>query len=389
MIYTTNTKQMEDALFSQWDEFDDYNEDYSTLIEKLNNEDSFRSFGDALLFFLQKNQPELTAETAIEYIEKMCTETGVEKSDIASTNTFKSWFKGGPRPKKGDDSRKSMFALAFVLKLSPDETAELFHKVYLDRAFDYRNKNEIIYYYCLKNQKTWIDANRLIGSVKYNNQKNIDATVYTSQIKSDVVEIVDEADLLSYIGNHGHNFEKKSVSAKQTVEKLLSEARTFAKMDDIAVERMAYKNGKEEPVYKERFEGYNKDSLNFTYEVITELCVSGEKGTKTLFKNSRLPKEIKNRFPEAATLSKKELTYEELRKLIILLASYSFWTKLMKQHKLIDINDYIEEINVYLDESGLSLMYYGNPYDWMFLFCALSDHPLDTFRGLLTEVLEE
>ena len=48
-------------------------------------------------------------------------------------------------------------------------------------------------------------------------------------------------------------------------------------MDDIAVERMAYKNGKEEPVYKERFEGYNKDSLNFTYEVITELCVSGEK----------------------------------------------------------------------------------------------------------------
>ncbi len=33
-------------------------------------------------------------------------------------------------------------------------------------------------------------------------------------------------------------------------------------------------------------------------------------------------------------------------------------------------------------------MYPGNPNDWMFLYCALSDTPLDTFRGVLAEVLE-
>lgn len=57
------TEQMENALFEQWDEFDDYNEDYSSLIGKLNSDDAFRTFGDGLLFFLQKRNPELTAET--------------------------------------------------------------------------------------------------------------------------------------------------------------------------------------------------------------------------------------------------------------------------------------------------------------------------------------
>lgn len=371
------TQQMENALFQQWDEFDDYNEDYSTLIDKLNGENSFRSFGDGLLYFLQKSQPELTAETAITYIEELCESSGVPKSDIASANTLKSWFKGGPRPKKGEDSRKSMFALAFALKLTPNETAELFHKVYLDRAFDYRNADEIIYYYCLSNQKTWQDANRLIELAQYNNAENSDATVYTSQIKTDIESMVDEAALLAYIAKHGHNLAKKSVSAKQTVQKLLGQAKSTAKTEA------------ELPEYAEIFYGSDRESLNFTYEVITDLSVSSEKGTKTLFKNARLPKEIKSRFPEAVTFSKKDPTYEELRKLIILLFSYTYWFRMQKENKIIDLDDYIEEINVHLDESGFSLMYYGNPYDWMFLYCALSDRPLDTFRGLLAEVLTE
>ena len=112
------TQQMENALFQRWDAFDDYNEDYTELIDVLNGEDSFRSFGDGLLAFLQKSRPELTAESAVKYISELCAKTSVNVGDIASTNTLKSWFKGGPRPKKGEDSRKSMFALAFALKLT-------------------------------------------------------------------------------------------------------------------------------------------------------------------------------------------------------------------------------------------------------------------------------
>ena len=240
------TEQMENALFEQWDEFDDYNEDYSSLIGKLNSADAFRTFGDGLLFFLQKRNPELTAETAIKYIEELCENTGVLKSDIASTNTLKSWFKGGPRPKKGEDSRASVFALAFALSLTPNETAELFHKVYLDRAFDYRNTNEIIYYYCLNNNKSLQDANRLIASAQIENIDDADATVYTAQIKTDIEAIINESMLLAYIAKHGHNLEKKNVSAKKAVQKLLAEANALAKED--ATERIAYNDGKEVPI---------------------------------------------------------------------------------------------------------------------------------------------
>lgn len=371
------TEQMENALFEQWDEFDDYNEDYSSLIEKLNSDDAFRTFGDGLLFFLQKRNPELTAESAIKYIDELCSKNGVSVGDIASANTLKSWFKGGPRPKKGEDSRSSMFALAFALKLTPDETADLFHKVYLDRAFDYRNANEIVYYFCLSNNKTWSDAKRLIANIEEIPVVIDDFTVYTSQIKTDIETLNEEEALIAYISKHGHNLAKKNVSATNIVKKLLLEANKKANEESELEE------------YAEVFRGSDKTSNNFTYEVITDLCVSGNKGTKTLFKNARLPKEIKNRFPEAITLSKKEPTYEELRKLIIMLFSYCYWYDVQQENEVIELDDYIEEINVHLNESGFSLMYYGNPYDWMFLYCALNERPLDVFRGLLAEILEK
>lgn len=370
------TDKMEEKIF-QWDEFDDYNEDYTSLIDTLNSEDTFRTFGDGLLLFMQMNNPDLTADTAVKILEKLCSEQGVPVKDIASTNRLKSWFKGGSRPKKGEDSRKSMFALAFALELTPDKTAEMFHKVYLDRAFDCRNADEIIYYFCLNNKKSWADAKRLISLSQGTNGDNNDHTVFTSQLKSDIQSLNDESELISYISKHRHNLEKVNVSAKKNRQNLIGNAKTIAKIESESAE------------YDDVFKGSNKDSLNFLYEMITSLSVTGEKGTKTLFKNARLPKEIRNRFPEAVALSKKEPTYEELRKLIILLFSYVYWYKTQKSDITPMIDDYISEVNVYLTDSGLSPIYYGNPYDWLFLYCSLAERPLDTLRGILAEVLPE
>lgn len=371
------TEQMENRLFQQWDEFDD-SENYRAQIEFLNKEGFFRTFGEGLLSFLQVRKPELTSESSIKFIEVCCEETGVSVRDIASTNTLKSWFKGGPRPKKGEDSRASMFALAFALRLTADETADLFHKVYLDRAFDYRSAREIVYYFCLQHKKSWSDVGRLIERVSALDGTSSDRTVYTSQLKTDIQALIDEDKLIAYIRNHGHNLTKRSVSAKKTVERLIEKAR-----QTVAAETKLFSDFE-----LEYFRNTDPTSLNHVYEVITNHTVRGDKGTKTLFKNARLPKEIKSRFPEAGTLSKKEPTYEELRKLVILLSSYNYWFEMQNQGIDVDIDNYIEDTNAYLDECGFSLMYYGNPYDWMFLYCALSERPLDVFRGLLAEALD-
>ena len=44
-----------------------------------------------------------------------------------------------------------MFAIAFALELNVEEVKYLFHNVYFDRAFDYRNYKEAVYYYCIIN----------------------------------------------------------------------------------------------------------------------------------------------------------------------------------------------------------------------------------------------
>ena len=382
------TERMEETLYTKWDDLDDYNDDYSGLMELLNSEDSFRTFGEGLLCFLQKKNPALSENGAVKFIEECCIKNNVEKKDIASDGSMRRWFSGGPRPKKGEDSRRAMFAIAFALQLSPEETAELFHKVYLDRAFDYRNISEIIYYFCLKHHKTWQDAQRLIHRVQFSNGNGSDETIYTSHIKTDLENLADEDALLKYIESHGRNLDKKNITAKAKIQELYERAHETA-LDEATIEVRRNSSGQEIAIYQEAYKGLDKNGKNFTYEVITGLSVVGDTGTKTLFKNARLPKEIRNRFPEAITLSKKDLTYEEVRKLIILLNSYIFWSNAKKQKHPVLLDVYIDELNVYLNESGLSLMYYGNPYDWLFMFCSLSESPLDTFRSVLFEVLQE
>jgi hypothetical protein len=54
-----------------------------------------------------------------------------------------------------------------------------------------------------------------------------------------------------------------------------------------------------------------------------------------------------------------------------------------------EFDDYTSELNTILTTCGFSPLYYGNPYDWLFLYCTISDMPLDAFREIVSEVLNE
>lgn len=371
------TEQMEEALWQKWSDYDT-DAEYSSTIDFLNAEDEFRSFGDGLVALMQKKDPAMDTEKAIVHLTACCKKNGVVLSEIGSANTLKSWFKGGPRPKKGEDSRDAMFALSFALELTPDETAELFHKVYLDRAFNFRNEKELVYYFCLSNRKSWADAKRIILAIEHDVEGH-DATLHTSAIQNDIDKLSNESQLLAYIKTHRHNIEMNNVTAKKHLDRLIGQAKECAREE-------AKQEGREED-FIGAWKKEKTASVNFVYSVITNLKPSGKKGTATLFKNARLPKEIKNRFPESGSFSDKEPTYESIRKMIVMLFSYIFWYHVQWEQKDFDIEDYTEQLNALLNECGFSALYYGNPYDWMFLYCTLSDVPLDVFRGMVSEVL--
>ena len=399
------TEKMEDSVF-QWGDLDDFAGDYCDLIEAINDENFFRTFGEGLLFFIQRRNPWVSAENAHKYIDECCQNTGVPKSDIVRRDvTLKGWLKGEKRPKKGENSRSSMFALAFALQLTPEETAELFHKVYLDRAFDFRNVHEIVYYFCLNNRKTWEDAKRLISILDSTPYTVTDHTISrTIYIGSKIHPITDEEKLVEYVTSLGHNLDKKNVKSKTTRDDLISIAQKIAEKETklIARRKWAESVGTKQDELEDdhsilnQYRDCNALSRSHLYEVITGQFVHNKEwsGTRTVFSNACLPNEIRRRFPEAGSFSKKDPTYEELRKVIVLLASYCHWycvehPKEYPEAENADFDTYLDWINSYLDDCGFSPMYCGNPYDWLFMYCTLAQSPLNRFRGILAEVLEE
>lgn len=385
------TEQMENALWQKYTELDG-DVDSASVVDFLNNESEFRTFGDGLIALITKKYPDADAENMPKFLAEACKKNNIDIKIVASRNTLKYWFEGDKRPKKGEVDRNRMFALSFALNFTADETAELFHKVYLDRAFDFRNERELVYYFCISNDKSWDDAQRIINSIKPVESFD-DKTIYTSVIKGDADAFSDESQLVAYIENHKHNFELNNKTAKEKMIGLVNKAKTFT-----VCEAQLPQN---QEVYEGKWRTEDTVSNNFMFEVITEVSPSSKKGTTTIFTDARLPKEIKNRFPEVTFFAEKEPTYESIRKMIILLFSYEFWVRVQwgditqtpaKKYNLDEseiFDGYTAQLNSLLNECGFSPLYYGNPYDWMFLYCTLSNTPLDSFRDMVSEVLSE
>lgn len=385
------TSRMEDAIWR--DNFaPEECEDFQGVIEYLNSKD-FRSFGDGLSALIYKKYPEKVDVPALDILKVCCTERRIDIGEIGSVNTLKGWFyKQAERPKKGDGDRQKMFALAFALDFTLEETKELFNKVFLDRAFNFRNPKECIYHHCLKNSLSYQDAQAMIAQIVIVGDDATNATQYTA-VMSAVVDTADSAALIQYINSHPHNFTINNISAKQQRERLLAQA-----LEDVKTE-CRYERFRDCSLYRKVNGSTSQElkdiSVNEIFEHITGQSMDKSTGTTSIFKNTVLPKEIKTSFPEAAMFSKKEPTADELRKLIIILHSYYFWCRM--QYKgfqkgvsadNIGFDDYVEDMDNILFSLGFGKLYPGNPHDWMYCYCTTAEYPLDTFRELLGEVLE-
>ena len=385
------TSRMEDAIWQ--DSFTPEEcEDFRTVIEYLNSKD-FRSFGEGLAVLIYKKYPEKADMPALDILKDCCIARGVDIAEIGSVNTLKGWFyKQAERPKKGDGDRQKMFAMAFALNFSVEETRELFNKVFLDRAFNFRNPKECVYYHCLKNGLSYQDAKAMITQIAIVSDDATDVTQYTAAVSASV-DAVDSAALVRYINSHPHNFSINNISAKQQRERLIGQA-----FEDVKTE-CQYERFRGCSLYRKvngsASQELKDSSVNEMFEHITGQSMDKSSGTTSIFKNTVLPKEIKTSFPEAAMFSKKEPSADELRKMIILLHSYYFWCRM--QYKGfqkgvcadgIGFDDYVEEMDNLLFSLGFGKLYPGNPHDWMYCYCTTAEYPLDTFRELLGEVLE-
>ena len=385
MEYTMN---MNDAAYDVA-QMDELNDNYAVLLDYLNSP-NFRSFGDGLKMVIRSKMPLDSTITPEEFLKDCCKDKNIA---VASVGTLYNWFHKGMRPDRAEQRREAIFALAFALELTIEETTDLFHRVYLDRAFNKRSYKELIYYHCIKRGNTYAHAQKLISLVSFNKEIE-DATVRTELISEQTASFADDIDLLVYIHNRPHNFSLSNVAAIAEYEKQWERARVTVSLE------MGFTNERT-PYFAPRSRGpwdskrlldlADKDinSAAFDFEIITGQNITGAKGTKPLsFKNKYLPKEIAVNFPTSPSLGKNP-SHEQLRKMIILLFSYWFWFNVQEANNTDYFFDYTCELDQKLEEIGYPPLYPGNPFDWLFLTCSNMERPLDAFRAILDEVLNE
>lgn len=311
-----------------------------------------------------------------------------EEIDMNS-NTLRNWFsKAGP--KKGDHSRDLMLRVAFALRLNVEQTNLLFQKVYLDRGLYPRRFEEYAAEFCLREGLGWTVWQSLLKQYPSAEEEN-EQTVYTRVLQQDLDGIRTPEEAAEYWKKHFHNFTIRNKSAREVLQNLVRKVKGNKDRTGEIDRELEGRNDKSD-IWFEILKGRPHDTYEAMVQVITELTPetqSNGKKSRSILKGTCLPHEIQTNFPEASVFSKKELSYEELRKMIILLGSYYLWRQAARARKILELDVYIQEMNDRLNEAGLPPLYYGNPFDWLFLYSAKEEDPLAYFREVLAEAMDE
>ena len=121
-----------------------------------------------------------------------------------------------------------------------------------------------------------------------------------------------------------------------------------------------------------------------------------DRSIKSILKDNELLHPLaEDSFPDRDGLNKilngEHVSYERIRKLLILLVFYKFWANkaLCSNHYEAGYGDAdrcISTINDNLVDAGYPMLYPGNPYDFIIFVSVNADNPLMTFRDYMREM---
>ena len=353
---------------------------------------------------------------------------------IPAPRNISDWF-----DKDNTYSRETAYKICFAFHLNKEQVDNFFRRIYLDRSFDCHNLGEAIYYYCIKNNESWECAQKLrenVGDVpeKENttmtltskdnveeiSKKNSSVTnvkmhghqmsvetsvVYTSTIREILDHISSDDELIDYLKNNISQFSYHNVTATENIRSIWS--------------RIEGENGlaaKEGKLLKDADHANSEDEETFTvdtkvsrWNIFSQIInlkeyeyekYSKDRSIKKILVSNRVLNSLAERsFPDREGLDKilsgGNADYERIRKLLILLEFYAFWADKVvttgyakeTRDRVRDADKCLSLINKYLIDSGYPELYYGNPYDWIFMWALNSDRPLEEFRYYMGEVL--
>ena len=355
-----------------------------------------------------------------------------------SDRVLRDWKKREDYAFSKRSNRVRFFKLAFALNLKASKTNEMFNKLFGHPAF-IREPESLIFMRCLDNGKSFEYAGSMIEKyyekIKITPANEMFETKYTSDIYNFKCE--NDEDYIIYLAEIRNQFEIANVRAVEKITELaeiyinrdfyndklgnidyvLPESssnpnRAWEGMEDYDESLYESEATKTEEVKSiltcfplflsvlsekapeldgklvEAF--YNSsgfstdvdgdfDAINFSKSFNKEIQKIDVSQIDSVFfrkafsefPNIKLIYDEKLNDPEFAKFTK----YEQLRKLLIMMAFLEFHTE--------DINGKFEDsCNIYLAQCGFGKLYAPNPFDFMFLLASNAEKPIDAFRTL-------
>lgn len=367
--------QLAEEIFANF-EFDYGDVPGKEYIESLN---TVTTFYDYTYLYAQKNGFEEDKSNADALAKFVITLGEGRKAPLSSLNTVKNWLKKAP-PAANQAGRENVYTLCFALGLNAKETKEFFLKAYLERPFNYKNIHEAVFFFCMNNGLSYTDAQRMIEKIESAPEvENDDAEQVTEQIGYDISLMTTEDDLVKYLVTNRSGFTVQSQTATNKIKELIEECKDLAKKEykllhngDISV-------------------GNVDELLTVITGYYARETVNGEKLYKQSISKSKLPELIRKNFPQREQFKQIEdgkASFDTIRKALIMLKFYSFFADALI-HKAEDLEnglfyEFVDETNELLAECGYVQLYWRNPYDWLFGYCAYgATNPLDEFKNVI------
>ncbi len=350
---------------------------------------SFRGHGAALSDFLDTHgyNGEKTPEAKAQYLREKFIAAGIGSTKarnalvwLNSTNGFE---------------RDTGFRIAFALNLSIEETNEFFRVVMLDRSFDCHTVKEAIYYYCFFHGKNYQVAEKLISRVPKPDKirvPDVSDILYTRNIIIFLQTCSNEESLIGYFHENLAQFGYNQVKAKEFIRHLWK--------------HISVQNGlaaKEREFFLVDAKPISQDGSDSTWNIFLQILgldlfdvrdIETDRTIKPILENQTFMHQFaSDNFPNRQSIEKilrgESTQHDLIRKTLIMLSFYHFWINTALSHngqKTYEArkNDHercIMELDQYLLDAGFPEMYAGNPFDWIFLWAAGRESPMQAFRS--------
>ena len=274
--------------------------------------------------------------------------------------TVQEWIRGTT---PGITNRQNNYDLCYALEMDFQQTAVFFQKHYLTMPFNVKSKVDAVFMYALYHKKPYsVVTDMLSDSKGFVPQKN--AHTKTSQIISVILETDDDDRFMSYLSEHCYDNKQQFQLARSVIKKELA---------DMQSGLLSYTSDRK-----------------LTSLTISELLGFKYQKESKIVRKDKLPKRFVESLPNDVTLGRilndDVVSYENLRKTLMLLKLYNFYSEADNCDRNTvcrNLMDFCDELDAVLLSCGFSQLYVRHPFDCLVMYCANSYDPIETLHCVI------